>query len=255
MGTTNRDGIRRLLKGIETGDPESVQVVNEDRYVQHNPMTEEGSPGLADLFARLAKTQPSVVLHRMFEDGDFVFGHVEYDFDQVAVGFEMFRFEDGQAVEHWDNLQRLHPGPNLSGRTMTDGPTATEDLDKTAANKQLVESFANEVLLNRTLDRLGHFVGSTYAEHSPGQQDGVEHLRSYLERRGLNGELSLCYSTLHRVLAEGNMVLCASEGTRDGIHVAIYDLFRVANSQIVEHWDSIEGIAPVASWRNTNGKF
>ena len=43
----------KLLKGIETGDPESAAVVNENKYIQHNPRTGEGSPGLAELFARL----------------------------------------------------------------------------------------------------------------------------------------------------------------------------------------------------------
>ena len=36
---SKKDQIRKLLKGIETGDPESVTVVNEDHYFQHNPLT------------------------------------------------------------------------------------------------------------------------------------------------------------------------------------------------------------------------
>ena len=64
--------IRRLLKGIETGDPASVAVVNEAKYIQHNPQTHEGSEGLAALFARLAKTNPRVNVVRAFADGDFV---------------------------------------------------------------------------------------------------------------------------------------------------------------------------------------
>ena len=42
---TNKDRIRQLLNGIETGDPESVRVVKEDVYIQHNPHTHEGSIG------------------------------------------------------------------------------------------------------------------------------------------------------------------------------------------------------------------
>jgi predicted SnoaL-like aldol condensation-catalyzing enzyme len=45
---SKKDQIRKLLKGIETGDPESVTVVNEDKYIQHNPLTPEGSEGLAE---------------------------------------------------------------------------------------------------------------------------------------------------------------------------------------------------------------
>ena len=53
MQTNRKDLICKLLKGIETGDPESVTVVNEDKYIQHNPQTHEGSEGLANLFKKL----------------------------------------------------------------------------------------------------------------------------------------------------------------------------------------------------------
>ncbi len=122
MPIAKKDQIRALLKSIETGDPGPVDVVNEAKYIQHNPQTHEGSEGLATLFQRLSKTSPRVNIVRAFEDGDFVFAHTEYDFANRNIGFEVFRFEDGQAVEHWDNIQQRR-GPNQSGHTMVDGPT------------------------------------------------------------------------------------------------------------------------------------
>ena len=50
-----KDKIRFLLKGIETGDPASVAVVNPNKYIQHNPETQEGGEGLA---AFLGKRKP-----------------------------------------------------------------------------------------------------------------------------------------------------------------------------------------------------
>ena len=67
------DLIRKLLKGIETGDPESATVVNEAKYIQHNPQTREGSEGLAALFARISKSNPKVNVVRAMQDGDYVF--------------------------------------------------------------------------------------------------------------------------------------------------------------------------------------
>jgi len=63
------------------------------------------------------------------------------------------------------------------------------------------------------------------------------------------------YKRVHRVLAEGSFVLCVSEGERSGVHSAFYDLFRIANGKIVEHWDTTEKVAPRSEWRNDNGKF
>ena len=43
MNSLRKSQISALLKGIETGDPEAVTVVNEDKYIQHNPLTREGN--------------------------------------------------------------------------------------------------------------------------------------------------------------------------------------------------------------------
>jgi predicted SnoaL-like aldol condensation-catalyzing enzyme len=106
MTSKRTDQIRALLKGIETGDATAVAVVNEGKYIQHNPQTQEGSEGLAALFKRLSKTSPRVNIARAFADGDYVFAHTEYDFATRRIGFEVFRFEDDLAVEHWDNIQQ-----------------------------------------------------------------------------------------------------------------------------------------------------
>ncbi len=251
MVSGKKGQIRALLKSIETGDPEPVAVVNEAKYIQHNPQTHEGSEGLASLFKRLSKTEPRVNMVRAFEDGDFVFAHMEYDFASRKICFEVFRFEDGRAVEHWDNIQQRQ-GPNQSGHSMVDGPTDATDHDLTENNRALVRSFVETVLVDGQLDRLTDFIDEeTYAEHNPHQGDGVTMLRAALE----NGRLLIDYHRLHRVLAEGSFVLCVSEGNYGGVHCAFYDLFRLANGKVVEHWDTTEKIAPRSEWKNENGKF
>ncbi|MDH3683500.1 MAG: nuclear transport factor 2 family protein [Acidimicrobiia bacterium] len=257
MTSARKHQIRTLLKGIETGDPESVAVVNEAKYIQHNPMTREGSEGLAELFKRLSQTSPRVGIVRMLEDGDYVVAHTEYDFDDVVVGFEVFRFEDGLAVEHWDNLQREHGAPNASGHTMNDGPTEVTDLDKTQPNRELVRSFVDDILIGRRLDKLDDYVGDAegYTEHNPQLSDGVQALRSALSEVASNGEPVIVYSRMHRLIAEGNFQLCVCEGFRDGVHTAFYDLFRVHDLKVVEHWDTTDAIPPRSEWRNDNGKF
>jgi len=257
MGQSKREGIKQLLKGIETGDPASVRVVNEARYVQHNPMTAEGHVGLAELFKRLAATSPEVKLLRMFEDGEFVFGHVEYDFAEVVTGFEVFRFEDGHAVEHWDNLQHMHAVPNPSGHTMNDGPTEIVDLERTEANRSMIDEYVERVLINRELDALEDFIvgDDRYVEHNPYRSDGFEPLRAALAELLPNGQPVLSYDRSHRILAEGCFVLSACEGSHGDKHSALYDLFRIEAGKIVEHWDSIEPIPPRSEWKNENGKF
>jgi len=254
MTLAKKDQIRALLKSIETGDSGPVAVVNEEKYIQHNPQTHEGSEGLAALFQRLSKTSPRVNIVRAFEDGDFVFAHTEYDFANRNIGFEVFRFEDGRAVEHWDNIQKRQ-GPNQAGRSMVDGPTEAADHELTESNRAFVQSFVETALVDGQLDRLTDYVDEgTYAEHNPRIADGVSALRFALEVSD-KGRRQIDYQRVHRVLAEGNFVLCVSEGDFGGIHSAFYDLFRVAEGKLVEHWDTTEKITPRSEWKNDNGKF
>lgn len=254
MQQTNRKQlIKALLKGIETGDPRSVEVVDQDRYIQHNPQTHTGSEGLAALFARLSKTNPRVSIVRIFADGDYVFGQTEYDFATRRIGFEVFRFEGDRAVEHWDNIQPRR-GPNPSARSMVDGPTVATDLEHTETNRGRVRAFIEEVCIARQIDRLGDYVATDLVQHAPELVDGIDALRSSLTVVS-DGRPAIEYTRLHRVLAEGSFVLSVSEGYAAGVHTAFYDLHRVRDGMIVEHWDTVEAVPPKAVWKNNNGKF
>lgn len=254
MTSTRKQQICTLLKGIETGDADAASVVDEAKYIQHNPHTHEGSEGLAALFARLAKTNPRVNIVRIFADGDFVFGHTEYDFSSRRIGFEVFRFEGERAVEHWDNIASRR-GPNPSGHSMVDGVVEATDLKDTEANRAHVGAFIEEVLIGRNLERLTHYVSDAqYTEHNPDLQDGVDALRAHFERDCADGPF-VAYKRTHRILAEGCFVLAVSEGFRDGVHTSFYDLFRLADGLIVEHWDTVDPVPPRTEWKNSNGKF
>ncbi|WP_299985350.1 nuclear transport factor 2 family protein [uncultured Ruegeria sp.] len=250
MVTSNKDRICALLKSIETGDPGPVSVVNEVRYIQHNPQTHEGSEGLAALFKRLSETSPRVNIVRAFEDGAFVFAHTEYDFARRNIGFEVFRFEDGQAVEHWDNIQK-RLGPNGSGHSMVDGTAGVRDVEKTEENRVFVRAFVETALIAGDQSQIDACIDpAAFVEHSPRFSDDLTELRAAISDAG-----DVNYQRLHRVLAEGDFVLTVCEGELEGNHTSFYDLFRVSDGKIVEHWDTIESIAPRSEWKNDNGKF
>jgi predicted SnoaL-like aldol condensation-catalyzing enzyme len=111
------------------------------------------------------------------------------------------------------------------------------------------------VLVGDDLDSLTEFVDAdSYAEHSPLLADGVSVLREALQAEGEHGR-HIDYHRVHRVLAEGSFVLSVSEGYFDGAHASFYDLFRVDEGKVVEHWGTTEKIAPRSEWKNDNGKF
>ena len=236
MNSIRKEKVYNLLKGIETGNPESVKVVNEEKYIQHNPQTQEGGEGLAQLFSRLSQTKPKVEIVRLFEDGDYIFGHTIYDFSSVRIGFELFRYEGDQIVEHWDNIQ-----PRVG--TMVDGETVVRDLQLTEENRQLVESFITDVFIRKNYYNLTNYVNlKNYQEHS-----SLMDISKKPE--------AMEYKINHRLLAQGNFVLAVNEGDNNGDHSSFYDLFRIESGKIVEHWDTTEQVPPKSVWKNNNGKF
>ena len=93
-----------------------------------------------------------------------------------------------------------------------------------------------------------------YIQHNTGIADGLSGLGAALSALAEQG-IQMIYTTTHQVLAQGNFVLAVSEGTFGGAPTSYYDLWRVENGKIAEHWDVMETIADESTWQNQNGKF
>ncbi len=242
-----------LLKAIETGAPEPVDVISTDKYIQHNLGAADGLAGFRALLEAVPQGA-EVNTVRVFQDGNYVFAHSEYNVFGPQIGFDIFRFENGKIVEHWDNLQET-ADPNPSGRSMIDGPTEARDLDRTEANKALAESFVRDILVDGQMDKLaGYCDGDRYIQHHPLIADGVSHLTAAFTAWAEAGIVAK-YDRIHRVLGEGDFVLVVSEGHFNVEHTSFYDLFRVENGKIAEHWDIVETIPAKSEWKNENGKY
>lgn len=255
MENSRKEQAVTLLNTLQSGKTETLDdIVNPDKYIQHNLMAADGLDGLKGFVSILPRETTTVDVKRVFQDEDFVFAHVQYNAFGPKIGFDVFRFENDKIVEHWDNLQEVSP-PNPSGRSMIDGATTVTDLDKTEENKKLVENFVNDVLLQGKFETMAtYFDGDNYIQHNPYIADQLSGLADAIESWNKQG-IVLKYDRIHKVLGEGNFVLVISEGTLGGKHNAFYDLFRVEDGKIAEHWDTIEEIPSKENWKNNNGKF
>lgn len=255
MELTNKEKAVALIESLETGAQEPAGYINPNQYIQHNLAVEDGLAGFGKVIANAPEGGFKAEVVRAFQDGDYVFLHVKYDFFGPKAAFDIFRFEDGKIVEHWDNLTEITP-PNPSGRTQFDGTTEITDLSKTEANKALVKGFVIDVLKNGETDKITNYINpEKYLQHNPGIADGLDGLGAALQYFAENN-LVFEYDKVHQVLGEGNFVLTVSEGKfGQGDHVAYYDLFRVEDDKIVEHWDVVSAIPPKSEWKNSNGKF
>ncbi|SOE20033.1 Predicted SnoaL-like aldol condensation-catalyzing enzyme [Spirosomataceae bacterium TFI 002] len=254
MKLTNKEKVVALLNSFNTGDQTPVSYINPNKYIQHNLAVGDGLAGFGDVMSHAPEGGFKAKVIRAFEDGDFVFTQTEYDFFGPKIGFDIFRFEDGLIVEHWDNLTAIAP-VNPSNRSQIDGATNLVDLDKTEANKAIVKDFVNTVLIKGEFDKMANFFdGDNYIQHNSMIADGLSGLGKALEEMAKNG-VSMILEKNHMVLGQGNFVLTVSEGTFAGQPTSYYDLFRVENGKIAEHWDVMETIAPATEHKNGNGKF
>ena len=256
MSIRKKDKTAAISKSIETGERYPLHYIDSRRYIQHNLALGDGLGPLLEYFDRLPEGTSKVDPVRTFEDGDISFAHLEYRLEGYGhvAGFEVHRWEDDRIVEHWDNLQPIPDEANPGGHTMIDGPTEIEEPERTAFNKRRAEAFVTDILIERRTDALTGFLdGEHYTQHSPKWGDGAAELRRMLAT--VEGPDAVVHSALHRVLGEGNFCLTMSEGTVGGEHSAIFDLFRLRDGLVVEHWDVVERIPPRAEWKNDNGKF
>lgn len=238
-------------------DEQAATEILEQDYIQHNPMVPTGAAAVIGFLPSLKESGLKLSTHRLIAEGDMVVAHNLYENAQAfgaetLVAFDVFRVADGKLVEHWDNLAPL-TAPNPSGRTQLDGVTEITDLDKTAQNKALVVEFVQSILMKGEVDRITDFISTeTYLQHNSGIADGLDGLGEALEAMASQG-LSMVYTNLHLVVAEGNFVFTAAEGKLGDTSTAFFDLFRVDSDKIVEHWDVVSEIPQKMA--HDNGKF
>ncbi|MFJ8109565.1 nuclear transport factor 2 family protein [Streptomyces sp. NPDC096132] len=234
-------------------DPSAVDRWVAADYRQHSALAADGPEALRALVGGLGagfRYEGS----RVIADGDLVALHGTYHGfgPDPLVGFDIFRVDaDGRLAEHWDALTpRVEH--TASGRSQTDGPTEVADAGRTEANRALVTAFAQKVLVGADYSVLTDYISTeTYLQHNPEAADGLDGFGAAAAKWAEQGK-NLVYRTIHKVIAEGDFVLLQSEG-EFGVPVAYYDLFRVADGKIVEHWDVI---APVpAELPHGNGLF
>jgi predicted SnoaL-like aldol condensation-catalyzing enzyme len=234
-------------------DPTAVDRWVAADYTQHSTLAADGPQALRQLVAGL----PEGFRYegaRVIADGDLVALHGTYHGfgPDPLVAFDLFRVDaDGKLAEHWDALTPV-VSPTASGRSQTDGQSEPRDLGKTEANRAMVLEFAEKVLKGADYSVLTDYISTeTYLQHNPEAADGLDGFGAAAAKWAEQGK-NLVYKTVHKVVAEGDLVLLQSEG-EFGVPVAYWDLFRVADGKIVEHWDVI---APIpAELPHSNGLF
>eukprot|EP00924_Labyrinthula_sp_SR-Ha-C_P002822 snap_masked-scaffold_13-processed-gene-7.36-mRNA-1 protein AED:1.00 eAED:1.00 QI:0/-1/0/0/-1/1/1/0/262 len=211
-------------------------------YVEHNCSYVDGRDSLIQAVESGSFETVNVV--RALEEDNLVVLHVDYG---EYIVFEVFRFENWKIVEHWDNWQLAVSAENsANGNSMIDGPTRIKRANATE-NYEYVHFVYGELVGSSgnvtALSEVAQYYSTNYIQHNPDIPNGFESVASFFSV----AELPLT-EKIHA--AEGNFVFVAMDS---GDVFIAFDLFRVENLIIQEHWDVIE--SPSFSCPNGNGKF
>ena len=256
---SNKQIVGTFLGAVLQQDTDTMRGLANTDYIQHNPFIPTGLEPFIELLPVLAEAGTTAENIRMFEDGNYVFMHniwrnaAPFGADEL-VSFDIIRVdENGKVAEHWDAMTPL-VSETASGRTQTDGPTEVSDLDKTEENKALAVALIEDVLMGKDPAKITEYISAeSYAQHNPRIADGLSGIIETVEALTAQGNMFV-YKEIHAVLGEGNFVLTVSEGEWSGQTQAFYDLFRMEDGMIVEHWDVIQPV-PTEGLANTNGMF
>jgi predicted SnoaL-like aldol condensation-catalyzing enzyme len=113
---------------------------------------------------------------------------------------------------------------------------------KLAANKKLVWDMWREFLQGGNIDAADKYLAPEYHQHNPNAETGLEGVKAYFRAAGRKAEPPKDYiDRLIAITAEGDLVTLAlvrEMKDKDGnaYTTTWFDMFRVANGKIVEHW-------------------
>ena len=109
----NKETVKAFYQAaIIEKDFSKVRPLLGDRYIQHNPQIADGFEGLQGFLTYLARNFPGVTLQikRLVAEDDYVVSHVHgirVPGQPGASIIDIFRFENGKIVEHWDVAQTV----------------------------------------------------------------------------------------------------------------------------------------------------
>ena len=110
---TNKALAKALVEDVLMGkNPDNItKYISAEAYHQHNPQIKDGLNGIMEAVQYLSSQNNMfqyTKIHKVLGEGNFVLVVSEGEWNNTNnVFYDLFRFKDGKALEHWDVIQPI----------------------------------------------------------------------------------------------------------------------------------------------------
>ena len=135
--------------------------------------------------------------------------------------------------------------------SLIDRPARGADAAQMEQNKKTVMALYDAALNKKDFDEASKYLGPRYTQHNPNAKDGPEGLKGFIAF--LKEKFPQSHSEIKKIFADGDYVIVHVHAVREpGTRgLAIFDLFKLENGKVVEHWDAVQPIPETAQNNNT----
>lgn len=120
-------------------------------------------------------------------------------------------------------------------------------------NKELILKFYDEVFNNWDLSHLDDYMLDSYKQHNPVVADGKDGFRSFAEKfLAMKPHMDIIKIVCEKDLA---VVFFRCTLEANGVENKVFDMYRLENGKLAEHWDCIQHDIGKIQSVNGNGLF
>jgi predicted SnoaL-like aldol condensation-catalyzing enzyme len=252
---------------IQGGHLDQAPKYQAEDYIQHNPNVNTGRAGFVEFFGKFSKPKdpipakldnPPVV---MGAKGDFVWLIFETEQKDPrdssktyhANSFEVLRLQNGKVQEHWDSARKM-PGSGAIATGVSPKPPSEWNTGKLSKDEEKTKALATEEL--KDMLQYGHLeladktMDPGYIQHNPNVPQGRDGFKQFMSRvpgRGpgqakeikpewINTPVLTLIDGPYSVMMWDRTAADPDDPSRmyKWNH---YDVVRVENGFIKEHWD------------------
>lgn len=252
LSNTERANVDKMFAAMDGilvhHDEASVDVHFSRHFVQHNPWALDGAAHVKEM----CEYRFPLVSKRWIAQGDLVGYHGYYGTpnplgETPLVCFDLWRVRGDQIIEHWDALMPVADEAAAEALTAGagDGGADVSD-DEVNLNAAEARRFLEVGVRSGDTSVIEEMLASGFVYHAAAGQAGAAEAKTVI---GSGRPL-----TVNQVVASGDLVVAHVHVHGDEPSVT-WDIFRMAEGQIVEMWSLRQPIAPPEEQANTHPHF